>query len=148
MPFHPEELYKHVKELERLYSEIPLSDTNARTAQAKAIVSCTDSFVEGCLSSLFRQTLAELGVPEPLRDPLLRGSRSLGAKLEFAKQTLAPLRNGWKLKDDGVSQFVEDRLRTAPGLPTLRNKIDHGGEVTPSVRLLPLATRPHIPVSV
>lgn len=113
-PFHPEELYKHVKELERLYCAIPASDTNARTAQAKAIVSGTDSFAEGCLISVFRQTLGEIGVPEPLVDSMLHNLRGLRRKLEFAKNKLAPLRNGWTvtaMKFRGSSRTGWEKIR-------------------------------------
>ena len=41
MPFHLEELYRHVGELERAYDF--LSDLNARTAVAKAIVAAVDA---------------------------------------------------------------------------------------------------------
>lgn len=132
MPFHPEELYKQIKELERLYRGIPVSDTNARTAQAKAVISSASSCVEGCVISLSRQTLGELGVPEPLTDHMLGKLRGLRDKLEFAKKKLAPLRNGWNVKDDAASQFVEDRSGDVPGLRKLRNKIDHGDVVAQS----------------
>jgi len=132
MPFRPEELYKHVRELEGLYGTIAASDTNARTAQAKAIVSATDSFLEGWLGSLFQQTLGELGVPESFRGFVVGKLRGLRAKLEFAKKMLAPLRQGWKVQDDAVSKFVEDRSGNDPGLPTLRNRIDHGDVVAQS----------------
>jgi hypothetical protein len=52
MPFNPEELHKHVKELERIWDWIPEGEPNARVALAKAIVAATASFVEGTLDEL------------------------------------------------------------------------------------------------
>ena len=75
MPFHPEELHKHVKQLEQTYAEIPSADGNARIAVAKAIISATASFVEGCLDDLTRFTLAEVGVPHPIGEWVLEKRR-------------------------------------------------------------------------
>jgi len=131
MPFHPEELHKHVKELERIYHLIPDPDTNQKTALAKAIISATASFVEGCLDSMFRPTLSQLTIPQTLNDAMLGGLRGLQDKITFAKKRLAPLRNGWKVKDNVASKFIEGRFpNNKPGLVQLRNLIDHGNPVS------------------
>lgn len=49
MPFHPEELHKHVTELERAFGQLPGEDLNARTAVAKATVAAVAAFMEGSI---------------------------------------------------------------------------------------------------
>lgn len=49
MPFHPEELHKHVTELERAFGQLPSEDLNARTAVAKATVAAVAAFMEGSI---------------------------------------------------------------------------------------------------
>ena len=130
MPFHPEELHQHVKELERLYAVIPGLDTNAKTALAKAIISATASFVEGCLDSMSSQTLRQLGIPQVWTDDIVLGLKGLYDKITFVKKRLAHLRSGWQVKDNALSKFIEDRLgENRPGLLKLRNLIDHGNVV-------------------
>jgi hypothetical protein len=132
MPFHPEELHKHVVELERTYCLIPDPDTNQKTALAKAIISATASFVEGCLDSMFCPTLNQLAIPQTLHNAMIGGFRGLQNKIDFAKKHLAPLRNGWRVKDNAASKFIENRQKNSLGLVQLRNKIDHGNHVSQS----------------
>jgi hypothetical protein len=130
MPFHPEELHKHVKQLEQAYAEIPSADGNARIAVAKAIISATASFVEGCLDDLTRFTLAEVGVPHPIGEWVLEKRRGFQDKKEFLKEQLAVLRAGWQVNDCPESLFVEGRMKhNKPGLFQLRNKVAHGDVV-------------------
>lgn len=130
MPFHPEELHKHVKELERVYSTSPNLDTNGKEALAKAIISATASFVEGCIDAVSEQTVAELGNPPNLRAAKPDGHAGLYDKTEYVKNQLAPLRMGWIVKTDAISQFVEGGVGTPePGLRGLRNLIAHGNLV-------------------
>ncbi len=127
MPFHPEELYKHVKQLEQIYTTIPASDTNARTALAKAIISASANFLEGCLTALIGETLAVLAVPQSVREHVLGGFRGLKNKRLFVKERLAGLRSKWQVKENDISKFVEGRMKgNKPGLSQLRNKIGHG----------------------
>ncbi len=123
MPFHPEELYKHIKHLEQVYTTIPTADGNARTAVAKAIIAATASFVEGCLDDLITFSLTEVGVPQSIREWVMANLRSLRNKTDFLKKRLAGLRVGWQVKDSQTSKFVEGQL------PELRNKVDHGDVV-------------------
>jgi hypothetical protein len=125
LPFHPEELYKHVKDLERIFATIP--DHNGRVTLAKAIIAATGSFVEGCLDDLIRMTLGRVGVPAPIQKWILDNKSSgiarsgMARKSEFLKDLLAGLRSGWKVSKR-ASDFIE-------GVRQLRNKVDHGNAV-------------------
>lgn len=130
MPFHPEELYGHLKQLEQVFAGLSLSNTNARVAMAKAMISATASFVEGCLDCLAAFTLSDLQVPQPARDQILERLRGLQDKTELLKKRLAGLRSGWQVQDGPASQFVEGRIPSGrPGLRQLRNLVDHGDVV-------------------
>ncbi|HYA39897.1 MAG TPA: hypothetical protein VEF34_01230 [Syntrophobacteraceae bacterium] len=132
MPFHPEELYKHIRHLEQVYNAIPPTDGNARTAMAKAIISATASFVEGCVDDLITFTLAAVGVPPPILEWVKgrRRLRGLDDKIQLLKSVLAGLRAGWQVKESPASQFIEGPMPdNKPGLRQLRNKVDHGSVV-------------------
>ena len=137
MPFHPEELHKHVKELERIYLTLPETDGNGRIALAKSVISATASFVEGCLDALCEQVLGELGMPSDLSNPLLNRLWGLNVKIDYVKHSLAPKRNGWLVINNNIAMFVENRLpNKQQGLLTLRNLIDHGDVVNiPALRM-------------
>ena len=113
-PYHPETLYRHVKELERVYEQLDPSDTNAREAVAKAIVSATASFVEGCLAEWIRQ---------------LRGDSADKQTTDVAKKEPSGLHNkaqraraGWCVEPP-IEHFIETDLKN------LRNAVDHGDKV-------------------
>jgi hypothetical protein len=131
--FHPEVLHRHIRQLEQVYDPIPESETNGRTAVAMAIVAATASFVEGSIHQLLRQhLLAKIG-DGVLVDDVLGHFRGLERKLGYAKKRVELLGGKWQVKDDGVSQFVENRLGPkTPGLIGLRNLIDHGTKITKS----------------
>jgi hypothetical protein len=63
MPFHPEELHKHVTELERAFDRLPGEDLNARTAVAKATVAAVGAFMEGSIRN--RATLRSAATLPP-----------------------------------------------------------------------------------
>jgi hypothetical protein len=135
MPFQPEELYKHVKQLEHAYMALPTADANARVAVAKAIVSANASLVEGCLDDLIRFVLTEVGVPSPIVKWIgkRRKLQGLQDKMNFLKDVLSTLRAGWLIQDGQASRFAEGRMPDGkPGLVQLRNKVDHGEVVDQS----------------
>lgn len=116
---------------------IPSSNINARVAVAKAVISATASFVEGCLNELAAYTLSDLGVLQPIRDQVLERLRGLHDKTELPKKRLAGLRSGWQVQDATESQFVEGRMPNGrPGLRQLRNQVDHGDVVEQTDLLL------------
>ena len=86
IPFHPETLHRHVKELEKAYDAIPVADTNGRTAVAMAIVTATASFVEGCLHNILRQHLLTKIGDGILVDDLLRRFRSIETKSQVCER--------------------------------------------------------------
>ncbi len=116
MPFHPEELYKHVKELERAYALLPATDTNARTAVAKAIAVAVGAFVE---RSLFQQ--GDLHRPVPAG--WAKAQRGL---VDMWKCLTATFPAPPSKEDEGAFE----RLKT------LRNDVSHGNIVNQERLLL------------
>jgi len=116
MPWHPEELHKHVLILEGVYNSLPADDTNARQAVAKAVVWAASSFLEGCLQQFIEQLCSQ----ENIGPPKLRG---LANKREWVV-CRAKQRKTFAVDPAKAStRFVEDDLEE------LRNDVDHGGKV-------------------
>jgi hypothetical protein len=123
MPWHPEELHKHVLVLEEVYNSLLVDNTNARQAVAKAVIWATSSFLEGCLQQLVEQLCAE----EKIKVPNLNG---LVNKREWVISR-AKRRKTYSVDSNRTStRFVEDEFAK------LRNDVDHGEKVdTTKLRL-------------
>ena len=115
MPWHPEELYKHVLILEGVYNSLP-DDMNKRQAVAKAVIWAASSCLEGCLQELVEKLCAE----EKKEVCKLNGlANKRGFVISRAKQ-----RKTYSVDPALAStRFVEDDL------DELRNKVNHGDKV-------------------
>jgi hypothetical protein len=116
MPFQPEELFRHVVQLERVYVGLDSGDSNARMAVAKAIVASVAHFVEGSLKDQIRFHLRDLGTPEPVVALVEKQQRGLEDQKDLVK-VLVLLREGAP-----ISASIKE-------LQALRNKIAHGAVV-------------------
>ena len=115
MPFQPEELHKHVKQLEHAYAVLPGDDLNARTAVAKAIVAAVGAFIEG--------SLAEQG-----------GAKGLPGWAATKRGGLWPC---WEALRTAFPSATSPDIWTRNDaemkrLKTLRNDVDHGNIVEQS----------------
>lgn len=108
MPFHPEELHKHVKSLERAYEVLPAGDLNAQIAVAKAIAAAVGAFTEG--------SLLEQGNVRPPPQWEARKGRGLWPQWKC-------LRAGFPATTWDVDEAEFKRLKN------LRNDVDHGNIV-------------------
>jgi hypothetical protein len=116
MPWHPEELYKHVLILEGVYNSLPNDDTNARQAVAKAVIWAASSFLEGCL----QQFVEELCSKEGKEVPNLHG---LANRRQFVIKRAKKKKTYSVDPAQASTRFIENDLEE------LRNKVNHGGRV-------------------
>lgn len=116
MPYHPEELHKHIKVLEEVYSSLP-DETNRKQAISKAIIGAVGSFLEAYL----QQRIDEIGAPK--KDP----PNNMYKRRTFVEDYLKNNGNWKVVENDPAIQFV--RNDGGNDLRKLRNKIDHGAKV-------------------
>jgi hypothetical protein len=118
MPFHPEELHKHVTELERAFGQLPSDDLNARTAVAKATVAAVAAFMEGSIREQGNVAIDRLPFHRP---KWIKASTKVGlwAMWELLRDDLCPgLGLRWL-----PTLMDEEHVKR---LKKLRNDIDHG----------------------
>ena len=127
MPFHPEELHKHVTELERAFCQLASDDLNARTAVAKATVAAVVAFMEGSIREQGNVAVDRL----PSHRPQWRKTTEQGLwpMWEFLRDTLCPELD--KLCPELGPRWVPTPMDEGEvkRLKRLRNDVDHGNVV-------------------